>query len=191
LTVAERTLIACLIALYFTECVFWLRRDQQGFTRSSGSAWKKHVVTLMSFTLLHRRPVVVDPLLRRAGFVRTAPGGTIRDERVLRRVGRRLDRLWFLLDLCRLQALTLLVYVPVVMLLHRLELLWRVVLGLVITIHVAITVLAIRELRRARKANVMTTALSLLCNPLGATRAMDVLSQALFEKYSSRGSTRP
>jgi hypothetical protein len=190
LTFAEKTLTICLIALYFMECVFWLRPDQHGFVRTSRRTWKRHAVTPTSFTLLNRLPVVVDPFLLRAGFVRTVSAGTLSEERILRRIGYRLDRLWLLLDLCRLQTFTLLVYLPTVMLLHRLELLWRVVLGLIIVTHVAIAVLAICEIHRARKMNVVTTALSLLCNPLGATRAMDVVSQALFEKYSSTRSTK-
>ena len=190
MTVAEQTLTACLFVLYFMECTFWLRRDQHGFIRISKRGWKKHTVTPMSFTLLNRKPIVVDPLLFRAGFVRTSAAGTTGEERAFRRVGRRLDRLWLLMDLCRLQAFTLLVYLPTVMLLHRLELLWRVVLGLIIAIHIAVCVLGIRELHRLRKVHLATTALSLLCNPVGATRAMDVVSQALFERYSAIRSTK-
>lgn len=185
MTFAEQTLTACLFALYLVECVFWLRPDQHGFTRGK-RGWQKHSVTALSFTLLNRYPVVADPLLLRGGFVRTVSAGTD-EERMLRRVGRRLDRLWLLLDLCRLQAVTLLIYLPAIMFLHHLSFLWHLVLALVITIHVAICTLAIAELRQLKKPHMTTTALSLLCNPLGATRAMDVVGQALFDRYSTSG----
>lgn len=185
MTFVEKTLAACLFALYLMECIFWIRADQFGFTRSSRRAWQKHASTSMSFTLLNRRPLFADPLLLRPGFVRTTSVNPVQEARILLRVGRRLDRLWLLLDICRLQAFTLLVYLPTVMFLHRLDFLWRIVLGLVLVTHIAICTLSIRELRRLRKANFAAAAFSLLCNPLGATRAMDVLSQALFEKYSS------
>ena len=171
------------MAFYLMECVFWLREDQRGFTRSSKRAWRKNSVTPLSFTLLGRRPLVVDPLFLRPGFVRTGASVGKDEDRALRRVAHRLDRLWFLLDLCRLQALTLLVYLPAIMFLHRLELLWRFELGLVGATHAAISALAICELRRVKKRGMMTAAVSLICNPLGTTRAMEILSQALFERY--------
>jgi hypothetical protein len=182
--------MVCLFALYFLECLFWIRRDERAFTRSSDGLWKTCSVTPLSFTLLNRAPVLAAPLLLNPGFIRTSAAPQTDEARLLRRVARRLNKLWLLLALCRMQAFILLVYLPAVIFLHRLGFLWRLFVGLVIVFHLAIFVLAVHELCRVKKRGIYTTALSLACNPLGATRTLDVLSQAFFDRYSSIGAPR-
>jgi hypothetical protein len=165
--------------MYLYDCVYWLAPDEQAFTRTPGDGWKTWQRGPMSFTLLGRTPVLAAPLLVRPGFIRVRCAKD--SERVLRKVGRRLNALELLLVLCRTQTILLLVYLPALILLHRLDALWPYFLGIVLFVHILLCILAIRPLRRSKSNSWRTAATSIALNPLGATRAFDAISQALFD----------
>ena len=167
--------------MYLYDCVYWLAPDEQAFTRTSRDGWKTWQREAMSFTLLGRIPVLAAPLLIHPGFIRLRGASTKGPDRILRKVGRRLQALDLLLVLCRTQAILLLVYLPALLLLHRLDALWPYFLAIVLVIHLLLCLLAIGVLRRLKVTSWRTAATSIVLNPLGATRAFDAISQALFD----------
>jgi hypothetical protein len=182
MTHIETVFLCALFVLYVYDCVFWLAPDEQAFTRTAGHGWKTWRREPMSFTLLGRTPVLAAPLLVRPGFIRARGASTKDSERILHKVGRRLYALELLLVLCRTQAILLLIYLPALILLHRLDALWPYFLGVVLFVHILLCFFAIRALRRTQLDSWRTAATSIALNPLGATRAFDVISQALFDR---------
>jgi len=167
--------------MYLYDCVYWLAPGEQAFTRTSGNGWKTWQRGPMSFTLLGHTPVLAAPLLLHPGFIRLRGTSTKDPARILLKVSRRLNALELLLVLCRTQAILLLVYLPALLLLHRLDALWPYLLGIVLAVHVLLCVFAIGALRRLKSSAWRTAAMSIAFNPLGATRAFDAISQALFD----------
>jgi len=180
--------LCALFIMYLYDCVYWLGPDEQAFTRTSSDGWKTWQRGPMSFTLLGRIPVVAAPLLVHPGFIRLRGADAANSQRILRKVGRRLNALELLLVLCRTQAILLLVYLPALILLHRLEALWPYFLGVVLLLHTLLCVFAVRVLRRSKSGSWRTMVSSIALNPLGATRVFDAISQALFdhERMSTR-----
>lgn len=168
--------------MYAMECLHWLAPGEHACTRS-GSGWQAHEVTPRTFTLLGRAPVWADPLLLHPGFIRTNLPPDARDPRQLRRVTRTLDRPWLLLSVCRMQAFVLLIYVPTIILLHRLSALWPVVLTIVLSLHLLSLTLAVVELRRTRTSSLFSHSLQLALNPLGCVRIFDTLAQLRFLQF--------
>lgn len=171
-------LLAAVYAVYLLDCLVWLEPGKTGMTRT-GQGWREHTVARLSFTLAGRRPLLVDPFLLRPGFVRPDAPPT---PRVLQRVSRRMEAQWLLLLLCRCQAVLLLVYLPLLLWLHRLIAVWPIYLAMLLLLHACICFFAARALRSAAAAHRGTTLASLVVNPVGATRILTVLSQALFEQ---------
>jgi hypothetical protein len=186
LTHIETIFLVAIFALYLSDCVFWLGPGEQAFTRTSRDEWKTWQRGAMSFTLLGRTPILVAPLLVHPGFIRIVPTGPPLHPRTLRNVTRRLNTLQFLLALCRTQAFLLLVYLPALIVLHRLVALWPYFLGLVLSLHAVLCVFAIRALRRSQSSSWRTAATSIVFNPLGATRVLDTISQAFFDHERNR-----
>jgi hypothetical protein len=181
-TYIETAFLCALFVMYLYDCVYWLAPDEQAFTRTSGDGWKTWQREPMSFTLLGRTPVVAAPLLVRPGFIRARGTRTKDSERILRKVGRHLHSLELLLVLCRTQAILLLLYLPALILLHRLDALWPYFLGVVAFVHLLLCFFAVRALRRTKSGSWKTAATSIALNPLGATRSFDAISQALFDQ---------
>lgn len=177
----EKLFLAVLYGLYLYDCVFWIAPGQQSYTRVSASEWKQWQREPLSFTLLGRLPVLSSPFLINPGFVRVTAAATARS---LRMLAKRLNALYALLTLCRLQAFLLLVYTPVLLVLHRLASLWPWLLGSLMLSHVSLCYFAIRALRSAKPDAWLTPAASLLFNPLGATRAFDLIAQAYFDQQA-------
>jgi hypothetical protein len=193
MTRIEVDLLIALCLLYAYECVYWIRSDERAFTRSSMN-WKIHDRGPLSFTLLNNAPVLVDPFLLRPGFVRkknTDGHVTANTERILRKVARRLDELWFLETQCRIQAMLFLLFVPWIIWTHRLAALWHS-LGLALLISHTLLMLSygITLHRHARK-RLLSVAAPMIFNPLGATRLFDGLSQVLFDEEIKRCSNGP
>jgi hypothetical protein len=182
----ETIFLCALFVMYLYDCVYWLAPDEQAFTRTAGDGWKTWQRQPMSFTLLGRTPVVAAPLLVRPGFIRARGASTKDSERILRKVSRRLYALELLLVLCRTQAVLLLLYLPALILLHRLEALWPYFLGVVLFIHILLCFFAIRALRHSQSNTWRTAATSIALNPLGATRVFDTISQALFDRETMK-----
>jgi hypothetical protein len=177
-------LLAVLYLLYAMECIKWLAPGEQVFTRKSANGWAEHRPDEMSYKLLGRMPLLVDPLLFRPGFLRvkgSVPQARLR-ERALRRTAHRLNNLWITDLLCRLQAMLLLLYVPAVVALHRLSAMWPLLLGAILTNHVLLMVAFYIALRRFGCSRMLAAIGPLLLNPLGATRAMEALSQVIFDR---------
>jgi hypothetical protein len=181
-TVTETAFLCAIYALYASDCIYWLRPGEQGLTRASADGWNSHTIDSLSFTLAARRPLIVAPFLIRPAFVRTTLTTGEPSPRTLRKVARRLDRLHLLLTLCRCQAFLLLVYLPLLLVLHRLVAVWPLLLALLLVTHIALSAVAIRALRSANAVSWFTAASSIALNPLGATRALDILSQAFFDQ---------
>jgi hypothetical protein len=186
MTNIERALVGTLFALYLYECVFWLSLNQKGFTRTAGADWREWQIGPQSFTLAGRTPVLVSPLLARPGFIRSA--GAEPAARILRRVGKRLDALRLLSLLCRGQAFLMLVGVPVFIFLHLLAPFWPYLLALLLPIHLVLCISVIRVLRRNKTASLYSLVTSIVLNPLGATRALDIISQHFFEEEQKKSS---
>lgn len=188
MTHIETVFLCALFVMYLYDCVYWFAPDEQAFTRTSRDGWKTWQREPMSFTLLGRIPVLAGPLLVHPGFIRVRGISTKDSQRILRKVSRRLNALKLLLVLCRTQTILLLVYLPALILLHQLDALWHYFLGMVLLLHTLLCFFATRVLRRSKSSSWRTAATSIALNPLGATRAFDAISQALFdhEKTASR-----
>ena len=206
MTRTETELIATLYLLYASECIVWLVPGERGFTRDSRRAWKEAEATPQSFTLRGRTPMRSSPLLWRPGFLRLAQddqddperGIALNDahdsalnsashsalhralHRALYRTARRLDGMFLLNAICRLQLFVLLVYVPVVVALHQLTRLWPVLGGLILLDHVVILALLTFQLRRYARGRLVATLAPLMINPVGAIRALDILTPLVF-----------
>jgi hypothetical protein len=181
LTHIETLFLCAIFALYLSDCVYWLGPDEQAFTRTSRDDWKTWQRGAMTFTLLGRAPILVAPLLVYPGFIRMRADAALHP-RTLRKVTRRLNAMQFLLAICRTQAFLLLVYLPALIVFHRLITLWPYFLGLVLLMHGVLCFFAGRALRRSKSASWRTAAGSIVFNPLGATRVLDTISQALFDQ---------
>lgn len=180
MTSIEVAFLCAIFALYLSECLHWVGSSEQAFTRLSARQWKTWRIDPLSFTLAGRKPVLAAPFLLRPGFIRTLLTDADAD-RTLRKVGRRLDRMVLLLTLCRAQAVLLLVYLPLLIVLHRLAAGWPIFLSVLLAVHVALSVIAIRTLRHSKAISWLTAAGSIALNPVGATRALDLLAQHLFD----------
>jgi hypothetical protein len=190
LTRIESELLIALAFLYVNECVYWIESHEQAFTRSSRN-WKSHDTGPLTFTLLNRVPVLVDPLILRPGFVRKRyVGGIVSGnlEHVLGKVGRRLDELWLLEMQCRFQAMLLLLFLPWIIWTHRLTVLWQPIGLLLLISHILLMVSYGLALRRHAPKRVISIAAPVLFNPLGATRLLDAISQVLFDEELKRRS---
>ncbi len=199
MTQAETELLLALFALYAYECLFWLRPDEQGYTRT-GSSWRPHPLNPQSFTMLRRRAVLADPLLLHPGFVRMSvedgPGpspspsanptfsgastGKAVSER-LARIAQDLDDFSLLTTQCRIQAVLLLLVLPALLWTHHLTPWWREYAGLLLFNHALLCWWLFRALRILPQATRRKLLAPALLNPLGATRVFDPLGQALFE----------
>ena len=186
MTSIETAFLCAIFALYLSECLYWVGRSEQAFTRLAAQQWKVWRIAPLSFTLAGRTPVLADPLLLRPGFIRTPLTEGDPDERTLRKVARRLDRMVLLLTLCRAQALLLLVYLPLLVVFHRLTAVWPIFLSVLLAVHVSLSTIAIQALRRSKAITWLTAAGSIALNPLGATRALDLLSQHFFDESRRR-----
>jgi hypothetical protein len=186
LTSIEIAFLCAIFALYLSECLHWVGSSEQAFTRLSAREWKTWRIEPLSFTLAGRTPVLAAPFLLRPGFVRT-PLTNVDPDRTLRKVARRLDRMVLLLTLCRVQAVLLLIYLPLLIVLHRLASVWPVFLSALLVVHVALSIIAIQALRRSKATSWLTAAGSIALNPLGATRALDLLAQNFFDADQKDG----
>lgn len=171
-------LLAAVYGVYLLDCLVWLKPGDTAITRDA-KGWRTHTVAPLSFTLAGHQPLFADPFLIRPGIIRPSAAAT---PRVLQRVAHRLDRQWILLFLCRAQAVVLLVYLPLLLWMHRLIAAWPVYLGMLLLLHVLICIFAARALRTASAAKRGTTIASLAVNPVGATRIFTPLTQALYEQ---------
>jgi hypothetical protein len=181
LTTIDIAFLCAIFALYLSDCIYWVEPGEQAFTRLPAQQWKAWRIEPLSFTLANRTPIVAAPFLLRPGFIRTPLTDAV-NERTLRKVARRLDRMILLLTLCRAQAFLLLIYLPLLIVLHRLTAIWPLFLGVLMAVHIPLSIIAIQALRASKAISWLTAASSIALNPLGATRAFDAISQAFFDQ---------
>lgn len=182
MTHAELTLLAAVYFVYLVDCLVWLKPGETAYTRTA-SGWRAHTVERLSFTLAGRRPILADPLLLCPGFLRPS---TTPSPRTLSRITHRLNTQWMLLLLCRAQAILLLLYLPLLLWMHRLVAAWPFYIGMLLLLHILICIMAARALRSASAANRGTIIASLVVNPVGATRIFTPLSQSLCDQAIQR-----
>ena len=193
MTTPETELLTALYLLYSSECVHWLKPNETAFTRSSSTGWKQHRTGPLSLTLLGRMPVLADPFLFRPGFIHRRSAEESRPQieiRALHKTALRLNALRLTRWQCRLQAIILLVDIPVVIWTDHLASLWPRLLVMLLTSHVLLIFSLWRDLRRYKPHGAFSVIAPMLLNPLGALRIMDILSQAIFEREMVRRSAR-
>ncbi len=194
MTSIEIAFLCAIFVLYLSYCIHWVGHNEQAFTRVSATEWKAWKIEPLSFTLAGKMPVIAAPFLIRPGFIRLPQTEALPDERALHKIAKRLDRMYFLLTLCRAQAFLLLVYLPLLIVLHRLSELWPIFVAILFIVHASLSFLAVSALRRSKAVSWLTAATSIVLNPLGATIALDAISQAFFHQeqtlHSSRRSSR-
>jgi hypothetical protein len=66
----ERNLIYAVYALYLFDCIRWIKPGEVALTRAFWTGWKVWKVDDLSFTLLGRVPVFINPVNFRPGFIR-------------------------------------------------------------------------------------------------------------------------
>jgi hypothetical protein len=189
MTRTETELLSTLLVIYLHDCVYWLGPNDEAFTRSSSANWNTHISGAHSFTLLHKKPILVDPFLLLPGFIRVKTANAIHPtDRILRKVSKRLNRLWLIEAQSRVQALLILIFFPWIVWTGRLAMLWQNFLIALLINHAAFLISLSFVLRRNRLPGSANILLQVAANPLGAVRVLEVLSQRLFDQFSSRHS---
>ena len=184
MTRIETELLAALFLIYAYDCVHWIGPEDRAFTRSSTRDWKSHQRGPLSFTLLGKTPLLVDPLLLFPGYIRIKSSSPAPD-RALRKVSKQLNRLWITEMQCRIQAMLLLLFLPWIIWTHRLLYFWQELSAILLCSHLLLMLSFFLALRRNSIARPMSFAAPMLLNPLGATRLLEVLSQGIFDKETS------
>ena len=188
MTRIEVELLGALFLIYAYECVHWIGPEAEAFTRASATEWKRHQRGPLSFTLLNKTPLLVDPLLLLPGYIqRQAQPSLSIPERALQRVAKRLNALWLLEMQCRIQAMLLLLFLPWVIWSQRLTTVWPSLAAALLISHLLMMVSFLFALRRYPWARRLSIAAPFFLNPLGATRLLEVVSQVSFEEEIERG----
>ena len=190
MTRTETELLAALFLIYAYDCVHWIGPEDHAFTRSSIKDWKSHQRGPLSFTLLGKTPLLVDPFLFLPGYIRNKSLSPAPD-RVLHKVSRQLNRLWIIEMQCRIQAMLLLLFLPWIIWTHRLLYLWQTLSAVLVCSHLLLMLSFILALRCNSIAHPISCAAPVFFNPLGATRLLEVLSQGLFDKETIHNNAKP
>jgi len=189
MTTLNTELLVALYAIYANDCVHWVDSGAFGFTRASIFEWRSHSVSQFAFTLLGRRPLLVDPFLLLPGYVCVTSKNRISDaatKRSLRKISIVLDRRWLLEAQCRVQAILLLLFFPWSIWTGRLSLLWRSMAVALFLSHGLLLITFLFALRRHNIKRPFACVAPILINPLGAIRAQDLLSQLVFNTVSEK-----
>jgi hypothetical protein len=179
-------LIGAVYALYAYDCIHWLKEEDVGFTRGWSRDWRIWRHGLTSFTLLGRRPCVVNLLPFFAGFacVREEELPDAEAMEILQELDRRLGGGSTALAVATsAEAAVMLLLVPAMFLTNAVHYAWQPLLALIVMTHAATAVLFVRGVRRwerSRHDRVMDLA-AILANPLSAIRSGDVLVQRAFD----------
>jgi hypothetical protein len=177
----EIAALAAIFVLYLHQCIYWVGPGEIGYTRIKHS-WKPHDPALSRLTIHGFLPVLSDPFLLRPGFLRSdaitlAPELT---DYALRRGAASLKKLWVARQICRVQALLLLVAVPCLIALHLFTWIGPEFCLLALTVHGAILLALSQELPRTRRVSMFQVARPLLFNPFRAVRLMDTIAELRF-----------
>jgi hypothetical protein len=178
--------IGVVYALYAYDCIHWLKEEEVGFTRGWSRDWRTWRHSITSFTLLSRRPCVVNPLPFFAGFASAKEDELPETEaaEILQELDRRLGGSGTALAVATsAEAAVMLLLVPAMFLTNLVHYAWQPLLALIVMTHAATAILFVRGARRwecSRHDRVMDL-VAILANPLSAIRSEDVLVQRAFD----------
>jgi hypothetical protein len=188
MTRIEVELLGALFLIYAYECVHWIGPEAEAFTRASATGWKRHQRGPLSFTLLNKTPLLVDPFLILPGYIqRQAEPSPAIPECALQKVAARLNALWLLEMQCRIQAMLLLLFLPWVIWSERLTTVWPSLTVALFCSHLLLMISFLFALRRYPWKRRLSIAAPFFLNPLGSTRLLEVVSQVSFEEEIERG----
>ena len=188
MTQIEVELLGALFLIYAYECVHWIGPEAEAFTWASATEWKRHQRGPLSFTLLNKTPLLVDPFLILPGYIRRqAQPSLSMPEHALQKVAKRLNALWLLEMQCRIQAMLLLLFLPWVIWSQRLTTVWPSLTIALVASHLLLMISFLFALRRYSWSRRLSIAAPFFLNPLGATRLLEVVSQVSFEEEIEQG----
>jgi hypothetical protein len=186
MTRIDLELIGVVYGLYANDCIHWLKEDDVAYTRKLSGEWRQWKHNVRSFTLLRRRPCVVNPLPFVAGFA-CAKEAQLSDQQAAAILSE-LDRLvtqstaW-LRGATSAEAVVMLLVVPVMFVTQVVHYAWLPLLALILMSHAATAVLFYRHVRKweGSKQDRVSDMLAICVNPLSAIRCGDVLERRAFE----------
>jgi hypothetical protein len=189
----EHEFVGTIYALYFLECLHWLKPGEIAFTGRSNREWKPWQNHPGSFTLLGRMPVLRSPFDLRPGWIvfnQTKPQCDSPSKEQLDAFIRAQLPSRYLTVLAVLEAFNLLVLLPAILSLGLFPSRWLPFTVIVLVIHIAIaceTYIQAKPWRMALPKEFWREYLAILLNPLAAVRCGDLLSRYLFGIPSSTG----
>ena len=181
--IVERELAAVVYLLYAMDCIHWLKPGQVAMTRTLTQGWRTHACTTGSYTLLGRKPIVVQPFDLRPGFLILPDGLPAADRpRFLKKLLRRqLEDIGIITFFSWLGALNLLLLLPALLAANVFERWWHIPTILAAAVHAAIGIEVFFQAapwRRAYPGNFWEQFVPLLLNPIAALRSGDILLRA-------------
>ncbi len=174
-------LLAVLFLLYGYQCLYWISPGEEGYSRLR-HGWKPHVPAQSFFSIGGHLLVISDPFMLRPGFLRIRPS-TMSPELnayALRRVAASIRKLWFARQLCRVQALLLLVVLPYFILHNLFSWIGWIFCIVLLFSHSLILLALSQELPRTRRVSWFSVAAPLLFNPFRAIRLIDTVADLRF-----------
>lgn len=182
----DSEVVGAVYLLYAYDCVHWLKEEDSGYTRGWSRDWRTWKHSTMSFTLLRRRPCIVNPLPFFAGFVRAREDEMPEAEaaKILQEVDLRLGGSTAGLAVATsAEAAVMLLLVPAMFMTNVVHYAWQPLLALILMTHAATSVLFVRGVRRweCSRHDLLTDVAAVLANPLSAIRGGDVLVQRAFD----------
>jgi hypothetical protein len=193
MTRTEVELISLIYGLYAYECIHWLKPQERAFTRSSTKTWKTWKSSQLSFTLLNRRPCLVNVLPSLAGFAKCRDTELTEPKALalLQKINRINRRPIKLLNLAAsIETVIFLLIIPLTISTQHLRTSWIPLLTLALLSHAATVTLFWRSTRSAQRNTcsaqrdsqlLLKDLLSISLNPLSATRSGDLFTQRTFE----------
>ena len=196
MTHLQIALLAALFALYGYQCLYWISPGEEGYTRLP-HGWKPHVPAQSIFSVRGHLIVIADPLLLRPGFLRIIPASLSPELNAyaLRRVAASIKKLWFARQLCRVQALLLLVVLPYFIIHDLFTWIGWIFCIVLLFSHCLILLALSQEMPRTRRISWFSVAAPLLFNPFRAIRLIDTVADLRFRdvlRYADeRGARTP
>ena len=186
MTSIDFDLVLLIYVLYLYECVHWIKEDEIAYTRSYSGRWKRWEHTAVSFTLLNRLPCLVSLVPIAWGFISVHRKCSSEDDirsRLLT-INQMVNRSHRSLHLASsIQAIVMLIVVPLIVGLQHLEHFWLPLLTLILISHGVTVMLFTRNLRRWKPdlQGMVVDLVPVCANPLAAIRSADILSRRMFE----------
>ncbi len=177
-------LVCVVYALYLFDCIHWIRIGEVAATRGFWTGWKFWKMDDLSFTLLGRMPVLVNPIDFRPGFVRLGSALAQDCETFVNMSDQDSDHIrgfsHSLTLCCGCGGVLFLVALPLIVQSGWLSFLWKPLLLMIGIMHTAIVAEFVRnssEWRIIEPRTFWRTLVAVSLNPISALRAGDVLSE--------------